>query len=318
MSAIGRMDAPAFERRVAEHELQVLEADEEQAELGEELQRERERPGREAAAGEEARIEHRLAPAQLEDHEGDQQDGADREPRQHVGVEPAADRRLDDPCDEAEQPQRREGGAHGVEGRVPAPRRRHDPGRRGRRDHRERHVDREHGRPREPLEQRPREEQPDDRPGARDAGPDADGAAALVLRKDVRDDGEGGRHDERRADADHGSQRDQPARVADEDGGQRRDAEDGQADLEDALAAEAVAERARRKQEAGEDERVRVHDPLQLALRRAGAAGQVGERHVQRRDRRDDHHQGEAHHGQDGAPGARREELLRVFVHGLQ
>ncbi|HEY2869463.1 MAG TPA: hypothetical protein VGJ11_08130, partial [Gaiellales bacterium] len=45
-----------LDRGVAEHELQVLQSDEQQAELGEELKRERQRPGGEAAPGEQARV----------------------------------------------------------------------------------------------------------------------------------------------------------------------------------------------------------------------------------------------------------------------
>ena len=53
---------------------------------------------------------------------------------------------------------------------------------------------------------------------------------------------------------------------------ERADAEDGQADGEEAVATEPVAEAAGGEQQAGEHERVGVDDPLQLAGGRAEAA----------------------------------------------
>ena len=72
-------------------------------------------------------------------------------------------------------------------------------------------------------------------------------------------------------------------------------AEDHEPDHEDDLAPEAVADRAGDQQQAGEDHRVRVHDPLELALRGAGVTSQIGQRHVQAAHRRDDHHESKGH-----------------------
>jgi hypothetical protein len=125
--------------------------------------------------------------------------------------------------------------------------------------------------------------------------------APLLGREHVRDDRERRRHHERRPDADHRPQPDEGRRVVHEHGGGRGRAEDDEPDEEDALPTVTVAERARGQQEPCEDERVRVDDPLQLALARAGAAREVGERDVEGRDGRHDHHQREAHHAEDGA-----------------
>ena len=81
----------------------------------------------------------------------------------------------------------------------------------------------------------------------------------------------------------------------DEQRGERGEPEQREPDREDRLAPEAVADRARREQQRREHERVGVDDPLQLGLRRAGVAGDLGEGDVEARDRRDDHHQREAH-----------------------
>jgi hypothetical protein len=59
-----------------------------------------------------------------------------------------------------------------------------------------------------------------------------------------------------------------------------------------------ISERAGRKKQRCERERVRGHDPLQLRLRGARAARDLRQRHVQAGDSADDHHQREAHDSQ--------------------
>ena len=61
-----------------------------------------------------------------------------------------------------------------------------------------------------------------------------------------------------------------------------------------ALAPEPVAERAGREQEAGEDERVRRHDPLELRLGCTEVAREGGERHVEARVAGEDDEEAEA------------------------
>jgi len=58
----------------------------------------------------------------------------------------------------------------------------------------------------------------------------------------------------------------------DEHGQRGCPAEDDDSDQQDALAPVAITEGASRQQQAGEDQRVRVDDPLQLRLRRARRA----------------------------------------------
>ena len=80
------------------------------------------------------------------------------------------------------------------------------------------------------------------------------------------------------ADAHHAAAGDQLRHRRAERGDHRADEEDQQAELQRALAAEAVAERAGGEQQAGEHERVDGDHPLQLRfgrpeLRRTGRAG---------------------------------------------
>ena len=66
-------------------------------------------------------------------------------------------------------------------------------------------------------------------------------------------------------------------------GRERRASEDGQPGRECTAAAEAIAERAHREQEAGEDEGVGVDDPLQLAAGRVEIALDCGKSDVEDR-----------------------------------
>ena len=115
----------------------------------------------------------------------------------------------------------------------------------------------------------------DAEPGHR--GPDADRLRPLLGGEDVGEDREGGRHDQRAADAHERAARDQrvracrPARRA---ASRRR--RSPRPDDERPAAAEAVAEAAHREQQAGEDQRVGVDDPLELAGRGAESRSIVG------------------------------------------
>ncbi len=62
----------------------------------------------------------------------------------------------------------------------------------------------------------------------------------------------------------------------------------------------AVAERACEQQQPREHDGVRVDDPGQLGLARAGVAGEAGEGDIETADRGHDRHQGERDHEQDG------------------
>ena len=81
-------------------------------------------------------------------------------------------------------------------------------------------------------------------------------------------------------------------------------AEQQQPGLQRALAAEAVAERAHRQQQAGEHEQVRVDDPLQRRAGRAELLLQRGQRDVEDGVVEPDDHEAQGQHGEGlPAPG---------------
>ena len=73
-------------------------------------------------------------------------------------------------------------------------------------------------------------------------------------------------------------------------------------DQQRALAAEAVAERTGREQQPGEDEGVRVDDPLQHRGARVEVALQRRQGDVQRRHRHHDHDERQAQHSEEEPP----------------
>ena len=160
----------------------------------------------------------------------------------------------------------------------------------------------EHGLPGPDLEQQPGGEQAEHRARAGHADPGADRLAALLLREGAGDDRQGGGHDQGGADAHQPAQPDQRRGR----GGQRRQAgaggEDGQAGHQDRLAAVAVTECPGGQQQPGEHQGVGVDDPLELAHRRVGGGGHVGQRHVQGGD--GGHHQGQGQQDDGEYPAA--------------
>ena len=141
----------------------------------------------------------------------------------------------------------------------------------------EREVDEEDRVPARVLDQEAARDRADGDAEAGDAGPHADRLGAFTGGKDGGDDRQRRGHDERAADAHEGAGGDQHLRRGRERGETRAEAEDGQADGEAAFAAEAVAEGAGGEEQAGEDEHVRVDDPLQLGARlRRGRSRSVG------------------------------------------
>ena len=112
----------------------------------------------------------------------------------------------------------------------------------------------------------------------------------------VREDRQRGGHDQRGADAHHRASSDERADVGGERGRRRRQAEDHQPGGERTLATEAVTERPRGEQEAGEHERVRIDDPLELAHAGAQVADEGGQGDVDDRVVDDDHEEAHAEH----------------------
>ena len=82
-TANGSVRSPACERRVAEHELQVLRGEEDEAEEREEHERDGEARGGEPRVAEEANVEHRVLDAPLPGDERAERDA--RRPRSRRG-----------------------------------------------------------------------------------------------------------------------------------------------------------------------------------------------------------------------------------------
>ncbi len=156
-----------------------------------------------------------------------------------------------------------------------------------------------------------------DRDGkAGDAGPDGDGAAALLALEDVRDQRQRPRHDERAADAHERACGDELTRRGRHGREQRADSEHTQSHLQRAAPAETVAEAAGRQQQPGEHQRVRVDHPLELTRRCVEPALTHGPRqrrqgHVQDRVVDDDDEEAEAEDPEDPPPP-----LVHRVAHG--
>ena len=162
----------------------------------------------------------------------------------------------------------------------------------------DRHVDPEHGRPREVLGQKPAGERADRETEARDAGPDPDRLRELLARERGHQDRQRERVQERAADALHGPEADQLGVGLRQGARRRREREHEQADLEDALAPEPVAQLAAEQDQGGEHQDVGVHRPLQVLRGGLQLLLDRRQRHVHDRVVEHDHEQGEAHRKQ--------------------
>ena len=246
-------------------ELQVLGQREESAEQGEEGDADRRGADAEAGATEEAEVEHRLVDAMLPPQEGAEQRDGRGEQSDDETRGPALPGRLDD-CvhEEAESG----GGEHGpgqVERAGPwIATLGHVADAEQERGGRERHVDHEHRRPVEPLEQQPTRERAEPDPDRCQRRPDRDRLAALRAGEQVGDDRERCGHDQRRAHPHRRPHRDHLVGGIGDQGTEAGNPEDRDANLERTLAPETVAERAEDEQQPCEDEQVGVDHPLQL------------------------------------------------------
>ena len=120
----------------------------------------------------------------------------------------------------------------------------------------------------------------------------------LMARERVHDDRERERVHERRADALHDARRDQAGVARRERTGGRGEREDREADEEDLLAAEAVAELAAEQDQRGERQEVGVDRPLEVLRRRLERALDRRQRDVHDRVVEHDHEEREAHGGE--------------------
>ena len=112
--------------------------------------------------------------------------------------------------------------------------------------------------------------------------------------EDVDDDRQRRRHDQRAGDAHDRAARDELTHAGRLRRERRADEEQHEPELQRALAAEAVAERAGREQQPGEHERVDRDDPLQLRLGRVQLARERGDRDVEARVADEDDQQAQA------------------------
>ena len=195
--------------------------------------------------------------------------GTHAEGGEHRRRRPALLRRLDDrPQDRAEADDRQDR-ADGVEPGLGRVLRLGDQEVAGdEADDHDGHVDEEDRAPPEVGEQGAAGDRAHAEAERRDAGPDADGLAALVgVAEDVGQDRERRRHDERAADAHDRPGDDQHRRAAGERRQRRAHAEHREAEGQALVATEAVTHAAGGEQQPGEHDRVAVDDPLQLALR---------------------------------------------------
>ena len=130
-----------------------------------------------------------------------------------------------------------------------------------------------------------KEEAPRDRPdGDRDSHhrrPDADRSGTLLgVGKDVDENGERCREDQRCANAHEGSGADQLTRRGRQCRKPRGASEEQEAELKRTLTSKSIAEMPHREQECGENEGVGIDDPLQLGGSRPELSVERGQRDV--------------------------------------
>ena len=299
----GGESQPGLQPCVAEDELQLLGDEEEGAEEGEEHEHDADARRREPGVAEELDLEHRVVGVQLPGDEGADDHEGGGEGAQDAAVRPPVARDLDDAVDQGDEAEDRQCGPDRVHpGRrgVLAVRDDEAPGDQADEDHR--HVDQEHRAPPEVTEQGAAHHRADGDAEARDAGPDADGTAPLLGRKDSREDRQRGRHDERPADAHQGPGGGEDVGGAGEGGGHGAQPEDREAHGEGGAAAEAVGQAPGGEQQARKDEDVGIDDPLQLAVGGVERSGERGQGDVQDRVVDADDKEAEAQHGEDPPP----------------
>ena len=162
-----------------------------------------------------------------------------------------------------------------------------------------------HGHERNCVE-RAADDEPDGAAADRDRGPDAERLRPLrAVGEGRRDDRERCRRDERGAESLQRAEADQHPGARREPVEQRGAREDDEAEQEEPLAPEQVPDAAAEKQEAAEDERVGVHDPLEVRLGEVEVFLDRGQRDVHDRRVEHDHELGEADEHEDD-PGVRR------------
>ena len=177
-------------------------------------------------------------------------------------------------------------------------------GEQGRREA-DRQVDEEDPVPVDRLGQRAAGQQPDRGAGRRDEAVDPDRLRLLARLGEHRDDHpEDHGRGERAAGALHEARRDQHLLALGQPAQQRGDGEDREADHEDALAADQVADAPGEQQQAAERDQVGVDHPGEAALGEAEVVLDRRQRDVHDRRVEDDHQHPDAQHDERDPPGA--------------
>ena len=193
-----------------------------------------------------------------EDQEDDEEADGDGEPQPSLGA-------LDDGVEQGDRATIESRRADRVEAPLAGIRRgRHQDGAGDQGHDHDRHVDRKTEPHQKCSSRKPLSTGPMAAPAPEKPAQMAMARARSLRREHVGEDRQGGRHDERRPDAHDDAGGDEVPRLGGEDREQRGEAEDREAELQHALATEAVTEGARREQQAGEDDGVGVDDPLEL------------------------------------------------------
>ena len=271
-----QLEQAGLERRVAEHQLEVLRHEEERAEHGEEDQRHAAGRHAEAAVAEEAQVEHRVRGVQLPDHEQAEGDDGEAEGGERRGARPAVERAFDDPVDERAEADDRQERRRGC--RAAAARGRATSGSRIRPATRARMITGTLTRNTEPHQKcssRKPEATGRWRRHRRRCRPRWRWPWGARGREDVGEDRQRGGHDEGGGEAHERPGGDDLVEDVGDGGQAGADEEQDEADLQGALAAEAVAEGAGGEEQPGEDEGVGVDHPLQGGGGGVEVAGQA-------------------------------------------
>ncbi len=291
---------PGLQGAVAETELEVLREEERRSEHRELRERDRGRGRGEPWVLEDADIEHRSRRVTLPPDERREERGADCKRCNHDRRGPPVVGRFDDGEEERHQGEDGEDGAQWIERALVAGAGiRDEPVREEYRDRAHGHVDQEHGRPPEVLDEEPTQQRAERDPDAGDTGPDPDGACALARDMEgVGDDRQRRGVDECSAQPHEAPGHDQHSRGRCERRERGEGPEPDQAESQRVLAPVSVTERPRGEQQARKHDRVRVHDPLEIGARRAEVAHDCRQRDVEHRVVDSDHDDAQRQHAQ--------------------
>ena len=259
----GQQPHAGGQRRVAQHELEVL-GDEEGGGEGRARHEERGRvAGRECPDAEQRQRQHRLGRPAFPPEEGGQEGRAHGQGGDGPGAAPAGLARVHEPPDEADGTGRNERHPPQVEPGRCAVALRQQPQRQQAGGHPDRNVDPEDPVPVQSLGDQATDQRADRDGQARQPAVDADDHAPALHGKRSRQDRQAERQDGRAAQALHGTGGDQRGRAGRQGTGGRGEGEQRQARDEDPAPPEAVGERGGGDDTRGERDAVGVHRPLQ-------------------------------------------------------